>query len=220
MIISVHIRKCAGTSFRKALSEYFSNKLLLDYGDEIGSSWPSSESKRLTSSNILQKNCDNVSKQYDIIHGHFHRAKYDCITVKKHYVTFMRHPVYRLLSNYHYLKRNHDRRNPDALIVNKLGFSLEEFAQHPDNRNLQSQYLQSENLSEFDFVGITEEYENSIKKMNDMLNLTLSYQSSENVNPFSIEQYGISSKTFSLIENCNSLDMELYEIAKERLLSY
>jgi len=216
MIISVHIRKCAGTSFRKSICDYFSEQILLDYGDEVGSSWPSSIQKRQLSSEQIKKNETEIIDKYSIIHGHFYKKKYDFLNVEKKYITFMRNPVERILSNYYYLKRNLDRTNPDSLIVNKLGFTLEEFIQHPDNRNVQSTYLQTDDLKEFEVVGLTEKYQESIEKINSLLNVNIATDISENVNPIANKQYDVSKNIINLIEHCNATDIELYHIAKNR----
>lgn len=213
MIISVHIRKCAGTTFRISLQNYFRTRLLLDYGDEIGSTWPNSKMKREASLLAAKNNADNILNRHDIIHGHFYRDKYDFLETDKRYITFLRDPVSRVLSNYFYLKRNLERKNKDALIVNKLGFSLEEFMQHPNNRNLQSQYLRSTSLNDFEFVGIVEEYAQSLERLNFKLGINLELGASENVNEKSSLDYDVSTSLISKIKNCNLIDLRLYDEA-------
>lgn len=217
MIISIHIRKCAGTTFRQGLTNFFGDRAFFDYGDEVGSTWPSSMTKREQSLARAKTDKDRTQLNFDIIHGHFYRDKYNFIEQKKTYITFMRDPVSRILSNYFYLKRNLDRANPDALIVNKLGFSLEEYIQHPDCRNLQSQYLKTNTLDEFEFVGVTEEYNSSINKLNATLGLKIPTTMAENVNDQASMDYAVSPETLSLIQNCNLDDLRLYELAMNRL---
>lgn len=217
MIISVHVRKCAGSTFRRSLENYYGSRVCFDYGDEIGSTWPSSMSKRKASLQRAQENTNTLQANYDVIHGHFYRDKYDFMACEKRYITFLRDPVSRTLSNYFYIKRNLDRAHPDALIVNKLGFSLEEYVQHPDCRNLQSQYLQSETLDEFEFVGITEDYDFSIDRLNSLLGIELETATAENVNEQAAADYAIAPDTLSLIQNCNLDDLRLYDLALNRL---
>jgi len=217
MIISIHIRKCAGTTFRKSLANYFGERVLFDYGDEVGSTWPSSLKKRQQSLANAKKNKNPTQSNFDVIHGHFYRDKYDFLDPGKRYITFLRDPVSRTLSNYFYLKRNLERENPDALIVNKLGFSLREYIQHPDCRNLQSQYLKTNTLAEFEFVGITEEYNSSIDKLNATLGIDLTTSDAENVNDKAAEDYDVTPDIFNLIQKCNPEDLRLYELALNRL---
>lgn len=219
MIISIHIRKCAGTSLREALQDLYADRALFDYGDEVGSSWPSSIEKRATRLAAAKADAQNLRDGFDLIHGHFFRSKYDFLEGPKQYVTFLRDPVERVLSNYFYLKRNPSRRNPDALIVNVLGFSLEEFASHVDNQNLQSQYLQAETLAGLDFVGLSERYAESIARLNRTLDLDIRGEDATNTNPDARSDYDISAKTRALIENANLIDMQLYDQAQERFFT-
>jgi hypothetical protein len=217
MIISIHIRKCAGTTFRKCLANYYGDKVFFDYGDEVGSTWPSSIKKRQLSLAHSIQNQTKTQLDFDVIHGHFYRDKYDFLGPERRYITFLRDPISRTLSNYFYLKRNLDRANPDALIVNKLGFSLREYIQHPDCRNLQSQYLKTTTLDEFEFVGITEEYNSSINRLNSALGLQLKTTDAENVNEKAANDYDITPDILNLIKNCNSDDLRLYDLALNRL---
>lgn len=216
LIISLHLRKCAGTTLKRSLKDYFKAELLFDYGDEVGSTWPSSIQKRQQSLTAAKNIKDLIQSDYSVIHGHFYKDKYDFLDVEKRYITFMRDPVSRVLSNYHYLTRNVNRKNPDSLIVNKLGFSLEEFIQHPDCRNVQSQYLRSETLNDFDFVGIVEEYNESLKKLNNMFGIELLNGAMENVNETAVKGYEVPERVVNLIKNCNLEDLRLYEKAKDR----
>ena len=219
MIISIHIRKCAGTTFRECLTQYFGDNVLFDYGDEIGSSWPSTVAKRrIRLEQAIQKK-DEITEAFKVVHGHFFRTKYDFLDAPKTYITFLRDPVQRVLSNYYYLKRNFDRRNPDAFVVNSLGFSIAEFARYSDNRNLQSQYIQATSLDDFEFVGIVEQYEKSIAHLNCTLGCKLPITESLNTNITVVEDggYMVDEKTRSIIENCNRDDLRLYDIARTRI---
>lgn len=217
VIISVHIRKCAGTTLRLGLEQCLGPRVLFDYGDEIGSSWPSSVAKRTRRLAKAQSRPRPLVRDFDLIHGHFYRSKYDFLPGPRRYMTFLRDPVQRVLSNYFYLKRNLGRQNPDSILVNRLGFSLLEFAQHADNQNLQSQYLQSETLDGLDFVGIVENYADSVARMNARLELQVPVTDAHNVNAEAQGDYTVSPKDRAVIEDCNRVDLRLYEAARSRL---
>ncbi|WP_417482763.1 sulfotransferase family 2 domain-containing protein [Maricaulis sp.] len=215
--MSVHIRKCAGSTFKAALRESFGSRVLFDYGDEIGSNWPSSVEKRKRRLKAAIDSKAAIEKNYDVIHGHFFREKYNFLTCERAYITFMRNPLYRILSNYYYLKRNPKRANPDAIIVNKLSYTLEEFAAHPDNQNLQSQFIQSKNLDEFSVVGIVEDYELSIERINYVHGTNLGCAHRENVNENSDENYDVPKRTIAIINANNLEDLRLYDKARNQL---
>ena len=144
------------------------------------------------------------------------RRKYDCLEGPKHYLTFLRDPVDRVVSNYHYLRRQIGRRHPDALIVQALGFSLTEFAQHIDNRNLQSQVLQDPTLETFAFMGLVEAYGQSLDRLEGILGRSLPRGPAQNVNEAARQGYALSSRERAIIENNNRDDLRLYDLARTR----
>lgn len=216
MIISVHIRKAGGRSFGKSLHNYYQDKLLLDYGDEIGSNWSSSIKKRKKRLATLGKKKKDIASNFEIIHGHFFAPKYNILNVEKQYFTIVRDPIERVLSNYFYLKRNKNRKNPDARIVNEFGFGLEEYITYPDAKNVQCQFLSSIPLENFSIIGLIEEYEKSLSLFNKIFNARLVNQGIHNQNLSKNSNYNVSKKIVSLIKENNKEDIELYSFAKNK----
>lgn len=212
MIISVHLRKCAGTSFKLALQDYYGSRILMDYGDEIGSFEPSSERKRFISKVRAMQQAQQILGGYDIIHGHFYATKYDFLGADHDYITVLRNPVDRVISNYNYLVRNPQRQHPDALLVHRDKLSLEEYAAHPFARNLQSLFLDGTNIQSYAFVGLTEEYDETIRQMNARFGLELKAGHHENA---AKEKAEISDKTRDHIRACNDADCRLYDLGLE-----
>lgn len=209
MIVSIHIRKAAGTSFRKALREFYGDRLYIDYGDEIGSNTFKSRLKRLKKRiKLITKNKEFRNK--DIIHGHFFGRKYESMFDSIQYATFLRDPVQRVLSNYYYLKRNPNRKNDDAKMFRLRDITLEEYILYKDSQNLQAQFLNGLNLDVFDFVGIVEDYSRSISLFNRVFNTDLKNNYFENSNPQSIKKYTPSNEIVDLIQKVNSEDIRLY----------
>ena len=217
MIISIHIRKCAGSTFREQLVNAYGDRVFFDYGDEIGSSWPTSVRKRMFSAENVTIDSKRLNESFSVIHGHFYRGKYEGISGNKTFITFVRNPAQRLVSNYLYLKRNFDRQNPDSLVVNKLDFSFEDYIKDVDSCNLQSRFLEATNLEGFEFVGVVEEYDKSIHKLNRILGVSLGPTASQNVNPSGQDAYQIDRQTQKLIMKYNEIDYELYRLAMEKL---
>ncbi|WND04071.1 sulfotransferase family 2 domain-containing protein [Temperatibacter marinus] len=216
MIISIHIKNCSGTQVRQGLKDHFQAALFEDKGDETGSTWPSSLAKRERQQKNTQESKALFLDKFKAIHGHFNRRKYEILGNHCRYISFMRDPVSRVIANYDTLKNQPNSNQTEALIVNKLGFSLEEYIQHPDARNIQSRYLQSTTLKEYEFIGLTEKYEESIKKLNTQFDLSLSSTLPTEAEEHTSKEYEISNALAQLIKDCNPHDMELYALAIEK----
>mmetsp|Transcript_23988 Transcript_23988/g.43909 ORF Transcript_23988/g.43909 Transcript_23988/m.43909 type:complete len:225 (-) Transcript_23988:3402-4076(-) len=210
MIVSVHIRKCAGTTFKTALRDFYGDRVMFDYGDEIGSNLEKSVKKRARRYDQVLANKGRIAADYDIIHGHFFAHKYQVLDTDLRYATVLRHPVERVLSNYFYLKRNPDRQHGDAYLVNELGYDLEQYIEHPDSQNLQTHFLGDVALSDFAFVGISEQYVQTLQLFNATFGANLALGPAENQNTASPQQYDIGPALRSRIEQVNASDMALY----------
>ena len=215
-LVSVHLRKCGGTTFSTSLQKHYGTRLLLDYGDELGSSWPSSVRKR--SASLLQVNHerDHIETCFDAVHGHFDPRKYSCIRGEKQLISFVRNPIQRVLSNYFYLKRTVIREHPDHYVVGKLGFTLEEYVRYPDARNVQSKGLGPRAINTYAFLGLTERMKTSLLELNSQLGLSLLLSDDENVNPSADREYDISDRMKKLIRKNNRQDLSLYGSVEAR----
>jgi hypothetical protein len=160
LLISVHLPKTAGTSFGVALEGLFGDRLLRDYGDTPLQSdfrYPS-----IVGAGYLSG--------VDCIHGHFMPMKYmgniNGVLPPRNlvFVTWMRNPVDRVISHYHYWRRNYSRKI--ALSTRRKMYendwSLERFCLGPELRNLYTRYITGFELNRFSFVGITEHFEEDL----------------------------------------------------------
>jgi hypothetical protein len=164
LIISVHIPKTGGTTFVDILQKCAEEVLYLDYDYEGPS--PIAlfrRGKRLTAPfESIMNDLESLPGR-SVIHGHFQAKKYVSTFPNAVYVTWLRDPVERIVSNYLYWQRSRlpgDRRWEQ---VNAQGISLEQFAQLKLARDNQQAYLYPLAVEDFDFVGITEEYDRSLE---------------------------------------------------------
>ena len=148
-IVLVHIPKTAGTSLRKMLELAAHNHLILrDYTDAPATT------KELYELVHEQKRLPEFRQRFNsgnrgiLLGGHFPARRYWKFFNAESFVTFIRDPVDRVLSEY-----NH--------FVTKYGWtgSFEEFLL--PRRNVISKYLAGIDLERFGFIGMTEEFDAS-----------------------------------------------------------
>lgn len=98
VLISIHIPKTAGSSFRFVLKEWFGEKLYNHYFNEKKGEMP------------LKLNFkDNLSQSGVCVHGHFNKKRgfgvYDYYPETKQIISIVRDPLEISLSNYFYNKK-------------------------------------------------------------------------------------------------------------------
>ena len=167
MLVSIHMPKTAGLSFRATLEDHFGDSFLPDYEDYPLAHAPFqrhdlalADSKQISATGVGHVEC---------VHGHFLPVKYLLLADSRpcHFVTWLREPVERLVSHYYYWQRSYD---PDSERTSSLhrrvveeNWTLEEFCLAPELRNVYTQFLWAFPLRRLDFLGITEYFEEDLR---------------------------------------------------------
>lgn len=162
-IISVHIPKTAGSTFRRVIGQTYKPEEIVDYAPNIDR-----DNNEL---NTIVQNSSNIK----VIHGHFHGKLFDTLFPNAQKIAWVRHPVMRLISHYYYFKSI-----PEATDLDIRAMSLVDFAEQ--NRNLISKYIS--NLDSFLFVGIQEFFEEDLKELKSILGWGKTHINNENQNKF------------------------------------
>lgn len=204
MVISVHVPKCAGTSFRRILSDICGARIWFNYGTIF-----SRDQARL----------DLVPQGTSFIHGHFIADAFDDLYPRRRLVTWVRHPVERLVSNYNHFLRSPDMRDDCCRALHKQGLSLRQFADLVWMQNETSRYLAKKRLEDFEFVGITERFAESMEVFCETFGFrSVSRFPQENVNPERGDlRYEVSPDDYEHILRRNAADLAWYEGAVRRL---
>jgi hypothetical protein len=165
MLVSLHMAKTAGTSFAAALRAHYGEGLVEDYGMlPINRPRGRREWDALRAGFAARR---GWPAQIRAIHGHFLPVMYRIAFHGRmvDYVTWLRDPVERLVSNYHYWRRQAHGATPEQPLRYRMaceGWSLERFCLGPEFRNLYRQYLWGFEPRRFAFIGITERYEEDL----------------------------------------------------------
>lgn len=213
-LLFVHIPKTAGTSFRTAGLQYFGQgHTLLDYGDL--SPVTSKEVKDIIYSyNDLYRFQKLINdKSFHFLSGHYIVSKYAKLFPFYNIVSFVREPTQQVVSHYYHYQRHYNYKK-----------DLISFCEEKRFQNLQSQYLSNTLLEFIGFIGITEEYQQSIRYINDFYKLDLPIVETNRNKTKKTTLYSIDDEARQIILSRNKEDVTLYNkalsIFKERVKLY
>ncbi len=199
-IISVHLPKTAGTTFRQILEGvYTPEKVCSDY---TGSKF---------SEELLTK---IGSPDIKVIHGHFPVTKYQDMFLEAKRIIWLREPIRRLLSHYIFVINVQKKRR--FTTVKKEKNKLLEFAQTNSMKNLMSSYVKD--LQYFWFVGIQDFFQEDLIELQEKLGWSNIKYFYANKNPSKIHQNFVKevlldAEMIEQLKAINSEDIEVYETA-------
>jgi hypothetical protein len=202
VLVSVHIPKCGGTSFRKVLQGIYGEEhVLLNYNEN------------------LPVTAGSIPPGTRCIHGHFPARHYDRVLPRFDLVTWLRHPVERVLSNYFQFLRHPDPANPCSEELARRKLSVEAFAELELMRNEATRYLAGRSVAEFRFVGVVEQFDKSLRAFGSTFGVAVPKEPPrENVGPDrSSGSYRLTDLAFARILDLNQADLAAYEQAAARL---
>lgn len=155
---------------------------------------------------------DAVPPRTECIHGHIPGNAYQDIFPQHQAITFVRNPVQRVVSNYYHFLHHPDERHPASLRLHAEHLTLREFAGIESMRNKATRYVAGRRPEDFDFVGITERFEESLLLFTEVFQIKRPLPVfRDNVNPErTTPTYGISRPDYAHLLRLNSLDVEWY----------
>ncbi len=222
MIISLHMPKTAGSSFRFFLRDQFQDAVYFDYNDS-----PDHLSKEEIREKLqFYKACYYGFKKFyflyrkkQCIHGHFLAAKYGFYKNDKNiFVTWLRDPLERLGSHYYYWQRSYHptRSKPLHKRVIEEKWSFERFCFSGEMQNLYSRYIIGFPMENFDFIGIVENFEEDFSYfVNKYLGLEKMEIEVVNSNPNPRASYFQDIPFYRELRDYHQKDYEFYNYALE-----
>ena len=166
MIISVHIPRTAGSSFRRFLDDHFGPDLYQDYGNPILVN-PCFR-KTYASGAGVYNSLRNSRKNYKCIHGHFLPYKYSYFnkSPENKFAVWVRDPIERLVSHYNYIYQIEGMEqdySPFQRRVIREKWDLQKFCFSNEMRNSMSNFFWKFPLENFDFIGEVEHYKEDLE---------------------------------------------------------
>jgi len=211
-LVSIHIPKTAGTSFRNILKGVYGEERVI----RVDITLPSEK----TPYSSCPEPPPVLPKGTKVIHGHFRfRDVAEKYKLRRDIpvITWVRNPVERVISNYFYLQKilrdiiREEKRSVN--ILSKMEKSLIEYARADINRNRISKFLEGLNLEDLLFVGIQEYFSEDLKYLAELLGWE-GYE--EYFHNTSIEQKKpVPEDLRKEIEALNEEDMNIYRKALE-----
>ena len=210
-LVSLHIPKTAGTSTRNMLKDHYGEENAIRFDINIVTKRIKIENKVFTKSKL--------PRNIKVIHGHFYyRDLLSLLELRDDvkYITWLRDPVQRVISNYYYLQKRLreelDEESKGLNILSKMQKTLIEYARSEISINRISKFLEGADLEKFNFVGIMEYYNEDTLALSKYLGLdnpeiyTHNITGSKNV---------VDNDIMQEITQLNSLDIEIYNQALE-----
>lgn len=156
MILSLHYRKTAGTSFRHTLTKLYYGHIYFHY-----------HGAQLSKSIRAKGHRDDIK----IIHGHFSIKPYRDMFPDAPIITWLRDPAERVLSYYNYEKYFNTSFNQSGKTIpsNRKFEIFLESEQFNFFANQFERYIGDYTIKDFLFIGIVDRYNEDMKKLAGLL---------------------------------------------------
>lgn len=197
-LVSIHIPKTAGTSLMHSLYSIYGK-------DNVA--------------HLLRKNvnyCPNDLVKYTepntkAILGHFFYSEIDSSIIENDnikFVTFVRHPLDRLVSNYFHFIKEAKKSFPGSKRWFRQFESIIKYASRPATQNVLHKYLYPFNWDRFTFIGVQEQFSTDLVQMAKALNWDSIPEYELNVH---VKKKELTAIQLALLTKWNAKDLKLYE---------
>lgn len=212
LLVSVHLPKTAGTSFADALARRYGDALHRDYED-LPMQVPRGKRELRALCSVPRRRCIALAPGIRAVHGHVLPVAYRLAARGREtrFITWLRDPLQRVISHYHYWRRDYDGSDTQQPLRNRMlheNWSLERFCLGPEMRNLYRQYLWGFDPNAFDFIGLTERYPSDVQHL---LGEANAGAEARLANPDRGDQYPIAPDLEVRMRKHHAADMRLYE---------
>ncbi len=200
-LVFIHIPKTAGTSFRKAAEQYYGKEhIFYDYSPSSSETSPEIVEKIYNDDDLYAFSLTFKEHMHMFLAGHFPVAKYYSLFETQNVISFVRNPVAQVISHFNHYTTYHNYTK-----------SIEEFILEPRFQNIQSRLLLHKPLGLFGFLGITEQYEDSIALFNAAYGTDFAYLHNNKKQEGTLSAENLDRDLLKKIEDLNRKDIVLYD---------
>lgn len=223
----IHIPKTAGSSFRNMLYNQFDQKTIYPNLHDI----TANEERYPTYKDVLATS-KNKAREFQFLMGHYPFSTGKILPKSPKYIVFLRDPVKRAISHLYHLKRHGKKELKKASlyeIADVANWQINNLqVRYMSNKNFQPNKLYTKNtdlgkkalkeakknIDKCDFVGLTEDFNNSVKRLQKIFDWELGKTLKTNVAPRRHRK--VPKDLYKHLVELNQLDIELYEYAKSK----
>ena len=200
LVVSIHVPKCGGTSFRVVLNAIYEKGLFLEYS--------ASREEQIS-------NAKSIDHETECIHGHLLYDGYGQVMRYAKLITWLRHPVDRTVSLYNHImsKPTAGHELHDWVISNQP--PLLEFAEFKLSRNFALGGLINFIPEDFEFIGFLESAKSSMIKCASALGWSTIPEFPHVNKGSAIQTHSLTERERKFIEDLNSEEMKWYLRAKK-----
>jgi hypothetical protein len=208
-LIFVHLPKTAGTSFRQGFCAVSpEGACLLDYGLQSDQSSPLVRQLAYEKKSIEELVIRLNDLPVRLIAGHFFATRYLDFFDMGMFVTFVRDPLQRVVSEYHH-HRTYGR---------YAGSLRDYYCSHHHADNLQSRRLSGLQPDRMGFIGVTEQYNESIRVFNQKYSMRIPVKTLNVNEDRKRSEYELSERDYAALVRRNRFDIDLVQEAKRLLV--
>jgi hypothetical protein len=206
-VLFMHIQKTAGTAFRRAILQNYR-------GSEIALIYPNPPGLPHGQIGLMPEEQRNSLR---CVIGHFRVGFHENLGQPCEYVTILRDPIQRVISNYHHLREHGEQRTLETLLETNASQELDNFltrcfcgryGYHPTNPvDRESYEIARANLYRFSFIGHQEQSADAWAQLSRLYGWDKGALERVNIGTRSIE---LGARTHDMIAEFNQYDLMLY----------